>query len=114
MRLVDLMPRWIHPNVFTFLCPHCRQIFLTCKNIVMPTWEQREIFWREVLGWDGRDSTEPHHKVEYVGCKPEMAWNFESGAAFKTMTVTPSLDASASGHWHGHLTAGEIVGGIPA
>lgn len=27
---------------------------------------------------------------------------------FHDTTVTPSIDASASGHWHGHITNGEI------
>lgn len=112
MRLVDLMPRWIHPNVFVFLCPHCRDVFLTCKNAVMSSREQRETFWREVLCWDGRDSTEPHYSVEFVACKPEMAWTFPSGADFESISVTPSLDAGKSGHWHGHITDGEIKGGI--
>ena len=33
-------------------------------------------------------------------------------ATFETMTVTPSLDGSAAGNWHGFITNGEIVGGI--
>lgn len=112
MRLTDLMPRWVHPNIFAFLCPHCRRVFLTCKNVAMDTWQQREIIWRELLGWDGNDAHQPAFLVDFVGCKPEMAWTFQSGAPFETMTVTPSLDAGKSGHWHGHITAGEIVGGL--
>ena len=46
--------------------------------------------------------------VTVVPCKPEMAWNYPTGGPFGSMSVTPSLDASASGHWHGHITAGEI------
>lgn len=108
MRLVDLMPRWLSPNVFAFLCPHCRAVFLTCKNVVMDTWEQRETVWRGLLCWNGNAAYPPAYPVDVVLCKPEMAWTFPSGAAFESMTVTPSLDASASGHWHGFLTAGDI------
>ena len=103
MRLMDLMPRWIHPDIFAFLCPHCRDVFLTCKNIVMTTHEQCEITEVDPLGEQG---------VTVVLCKESCAWAFRSGEPFDSMSVTPSLDASASGHWHGHLTNGEIVGGI--
>ena len=41
---------------------------------------------------------------------PDMAWNISSND-FANMTVIPSVDASASGHWHGNITNGEIVGG---
>jgi hypothetical protein len=97
MRLVDLFPRWVHPNIFAFLCPHCRQVFLTCKNVPMSRHAQCEIFWKDPIG-----------ESEVVPCKPEMAWNFPSDGLFSTLTVTPSLDASASGHWHGWITSGEI------
>jgi len=36
-----------------------------------------------------------------------MAWNFVSRSDFGAISVTPSLDASASGHWHGMITNGE-------
>jgi len=43
-----------------------------------------------------------------VGIKDDYSWNFEAGGDFNTLTVTPSIDASASGNWHGHITNGEI------
>ena len=30
------------------------------------------------------------------------------GETFETLTLTPSVDASAAGHWHGHVTDGEV------
>ena len=52
-----------------------------------------------------------------VPAKVDFAWTLtysrplQHNAAFPTdMTVTPSIDASKSGHWHGHITNGEIVG----
>jgi hypothetical protein len=42
-----------------------------------------------------------------VPCRDDMAWVISS-QDFATMSVTPSLDASASGHWHGFITNGEI------
>lgn len=41
-----------------------------------------------------------------VPCKAEFSWQF-SGQDFETLTVSPSIDASASGHWHGNITNGE-------
>lgn len=100
MKLLDLEPRWVHPNLFVFRCPHCRQTWLTCKNIVMGHKEQIEILQRADL-----DPTGPRYAA--VPMKPETAWKIR-GKDFSTMTITPSIDASASGHWHGHITAGRI------
>lgn len=110
MRLSELGPRWVHPNIFVFRCPHCRNVFLTCKNVEMTrqqTWDALEAglgeAWNEIV----------------VPPKPEMAWSISGTApsdpqqAFaENVTVTPSIDASASGHWHGFITKGEIVGGV--
>jgi hypothetical protein len=43
-----------------------------------------------------------------VMTQDSCAWNI-IGRDFATMHVTPSLNAEASGHWHGHITGGEIV-----
>ncbi len=75
----------------------------------MMRWEQRKIIESDAIGLQGLEGPQD---VTVILCKPEMAWTFQSGADFATMTVTPSLDASAAGHWHGHVTSGEIVGGI--
>jgi hypothetical protein len=64
-----------------------------------PTREQWELF--------GDDDVQ--------GCLPDLAWTVAGGidtATFETMTVTPSLDGSKGGLWHGHITNGEIVGGL--
>ena len=48
-------------------------------------------------------------------CNQASGWTVAGGienATFDTMTVTPSLDGSAGGLWHGFITNGEIVGGI--
>lgn len=105
MRLSELEPRWLTPNLFIFDCPHCVGIItdkkarLTCKNVVMPFNEQYYLF--EKLYGEGWN-----HLI--VGCKDDMAWGF-STTDFETITVTPSLDASASGHWHGNIQNGNIV-----
>ena len=98
MKLTDLEPRWLTPNLLLFICPHCRKDRLTCKNVVMSRKEQYTIYAEKVnADWN----------MSVVPCKPEMDWTF-SGSDFATLTVTPSIDASASGHWHGFITNGEI------
>jgi len=32
-----------------------------------------------------------------------------TGETFEDMTLSPSIDASNSGHWHGHITNGEVL-----
>lgn len=49
------------------------------------------------------------------GCNPTQRWEIAGGidsADFSTISVTPSLDGSRGGGWHGHITNGEIVGGV--
>lgn len=42
-----------------------------------------------------------------AGIDPKPRWQ-RTGAMFETLTLTPSIDASNSGHWHGFITDGEI------
>lgn len=117
MRLTELEPQWLERDGrkvgVMFLCPHCREAWLTCFWVAMPTWgaevdapymwEGQFGFIREALdrqGWD-----EPENNV--VPCKAGLAWQW-NGEGFERMSLTPSLDASASGHWHGFITDGEI------
>jgi hypothetical protein len=111
MRLTDLEPRWIHPNVFVFRCPHCRDVLLSCKNATMSSGDQHQLFC---------DTFGEKDPQIVVPCKPEMNWSITCDIAvpvgrdavfFEHATVKPSLDASSSGHWHGNITNGEIVGG---
>jgi hypothetical protein len=106
MKLTDLEPRWIHPNLFVFRCPHCRSVFLSCKNSEMSDAQQCDLFEKEF----GED-----FNLAVVGCKPDFSWSISgavpadrSAAFIQNLTVTPSIDASASGHWHGFITNGEI------
>jgi len=99
MKLIELEPRWIHPNVLAFKCPHCRKVVLTCKNAAMPFTEQYALF-AKTFGEDNWNKF-------VVPCEDGFAWKF-SGADFETLNVNPSIDASAAGHWHGHITKGEI------
>jgi Family of unknown function (DUF6527) len=99
LRLIDLDPEWLSPNLFTFLCPHCQKWRLSCKNIPMGHNAQAELFDSKYGEYAQSDLV--------VGCKEDVSWTI-NGTDFATLSVTPSIDASASGHWHGHITGGEI------
>lgn len=38
---------------------------------------------------------------------PGRAWQ-RTGDTFDTLTLTPSVDVSACGHWHGFITNGDV------
>jgi hypothetical protein len=92
MRLIDLNPRWFVDAALsdsrsgmgiTFECPHCRttRLHAAFENPI-----------------DGGPKGE--HSVHH--------WA-RQGETFETLTLTPSIDVSASGHWHGFITNGEVT-----
>lgn len=103
MRLIDLEPQWLYRDDlrvgFIFRCPHCRETWLTCLFVKLSTDAQIDI-------WPGGEE-----RLDVVPCREDFAWKQQNGLSFNDMTVEPSLDASGSGHWHGRITKGEIVGG---
>jgi len=111
VKLTDLKPRRIHPCMFIFLCPHCREIWLACTTVPFMFKHQRELFEKE-FGDDW--------PFKVVPANPDFAWTVSSWwnsqtpneiaeeEIFMSLSVTPSIDASASGHWHGFITQGEI------
>jgi hypothetical protein len=106
MKLVDLNPRWLLKDGkrvgFIFKSPKLDSGYLqSCFAVAMPKKEQFRLF-HEALGDD-------EYRVQ--PCKPEFAWTIAGGidaATFETMTVSPSLDGSAGGLWHGSIANGEI------
>jgi len=97
VRLVDLDPQWITPDLFIFRNPTGGDAWLSCKRVPMTFNEQCEKLWER-----------PEFKGRIiVTTVAHMAWQFE-GNDFSNLTVTPSIDASASGNWHGFITNGEI------
>lgn len=114
MRLLELDPRWLVVDGrrfgFVFKCPHCQKDWLSCFFVPMP----------HISGEDYHDcqyalfATALPDAVchEIVPCRRDSAWQAEppaDEATFDNLSVTPSLDASASGHWHGFITNGQIV-----
>ncbi len=91
MKLTELDPVWITEDGrermgLTFLCPCCvgtereRRLFAMFRNPV-----------------DGGPGEEDH-----------PSWQRE-GDTFETLTLSPSIDASSSGHWHGFVRNGELT-----
>lgn len=110
MKLIDLSPIWIIKDEkkqgILFLCPHCvgqtPRTWLSCfqvpQNSIAGPDGEYELFSHLIPEED------LHHAVP---CKRNYAWNF-TGDSFDNLTITPSIDASAAGHWHGFITNGEI------
>jgi len=100
MKLLELEPVWLRPGMFTFRCPCCRKVWLVCKNFATTDSEQLAVL-EEHFG--------ETHLADVEMARNDYAWSFTTGD-FATLSVSPSIDASKSGggHWHGHITNGEI------
>lgn len=98
MKLTELNPRWWsfgdgNTCGMTFDCPHCRATRLSVP-----------------FHHAGHEAVEdaairahgPMANTNYI-------WTLSGQNDFNTLTLTPSIDASASGHWHGFITNGEAT-----
>lgn len=91
MKLTELNPRWmIETKEFearlgmgiSFDCPHCRK-------------QRLGVFFKNPI--DG-----------HAPALRDNLWQ-RGGVLFENLTITPSIDCSATGCWHGHITNGEIT-----
>lgn len=98
MKLTDLEPEWLTPDMFVFKSPSGKGDLITCKRVPMGFKEQYDIIYAPGSKFIGKP---------VVQTVPEMAWQFK-GNDFSALTATPSIDASASGNWHGFIINGEI------
>lgn len=98
MKLADLEPRYFvsqaggHPIGISFNCPHC------------PESGQRLAI---AIHMDGT-SFDPDPANPQQLPSNETIWVVAGGDCFANLSLTPSVDASASGHWHGYITEGAI------
>jgi hypothetical protein len=99
MRLSELNPRWLSADVFSFDCPHCRKVTLLCKRIPLSFQDQVKLV-------NAAPEDDEDWPIDFIPMKVDCVWSITGD--FGSMTVTPSIDASASGHWHGFITNGEI------
>lgn len=114
MRLGDLDPQWFAEPArrgqgVSFWCPHC------AGN---PGVVRLAVAFSNPL--DGGDpvSLSPRKLWPLLNVRPEgvrgvvtvapgTLWN-RAGDGFDRLTVSPSVDASRSGHWHGFIETGAM------
>lgn len=114
MRLTALDPHWItvggwvSPELYAigvrFDCPHCDPS-LPAHG---PNRKRRVV----VFFWPHIDGGGFYGKYGANWGKPHMPedWTRVAGETFDTLTLTPSVNASEpGGHWHGHITNGEVT-----
>lgn len=109
MRLVDLAPRWVGDYAMpsarqgvSFACPCCRTIRLAVFFDVGVDTAAVDLATLRAARWESPGGD--HLADLHVGA---VLWH-RTGETFDTLTLTPSLDASAFGHWHGYIRQGGI------
>ena len=107
MKLTELEPRWYSVGDskgiagISFQCPHCKKERLGVRiDHQNPHVIQ--------VDHDNDITTAPINVQiwQVTGDAPTL--NGETHGGFENITLTPSVDSSASGHWHGFITNGEI------
>lgn len=118
MRLVELDPRWVavgnwtmgayheagtkffeNPTPFyigvNFRCPHCSKGFVGAlfTNPIDPG----DLILSGQINWSAVMAALPNYKF----------WT-RVGDTFETLSLSPSIDVSKAGHWHGSVTKGEV------
>ncbi len=130
MKLAELDPKWwAEPGRrgqgVVFLCPHCRDGYLAIPftppldggpPFDVGTEQRRPIhrLW-EILYGDlelevERGTVRPG-AVLPVGAwcvPPGVVWTRVAGDTFETLSLSPSVDASRAGCWHGFVTNGDV------
>lgn len=107
MKLIDLDPRWTVEVAerqgmgITFDCPHCQGN--APEDIArLGVW-----FVNPIDG--GSPASEKTREFTSNGVRGLMPLWTRTGDTFETLTLTPSINAEISGHWHGYITNGETV-----
>lgn len=112
MRISTLDPRWLTDEAgkrigFTIMCPCCLKNRLTIFSIASPPMSQQVTIMHRALGTTPED--EDDWPLNWVPAKRGCAWKLSTTEDFETLTVHPSIDASASGNWHGWVKAGAVT-----
>lgn len=110
MKLTELDPQWLLKDGervgLMFRCPlepinpHRLQ---SCFFVALPSTDQLDL----VMAVIGENSG-----LIVQLCNPQMAWACTPSleeATFDNISITPSIDGSAGGNWHGYITNGEIL-----
>ena len=115
MKLIELNPRWFDvPGIgtnkdgMTFVCPcaKCQPVHENSRRLGIQ-------FANPVGGEPLPLMTQKQKMVHVHELRTfDIAMNYlwqRTGETFEDMTLSPSIDASNSGHWHGHITNGAIA-----
>lgn len=121
MRLTELDPRWLvlkgRRVGFAFRSPSNPEWWQTCfsqsgiRTMTCDACRDRAFVGlceHSQLGLCQATGIDP---LRVQGCNPACGWTIEGGidaASFEGLTVTPSVDGSRGGLWHGFITGGEI------
>jgi hypothetical protein len=108
MQLTDLEPRWFSHDAsneihgLSFLCPHCKESRL---GILF----SHSIAHDQPVPTDDSITHLPRteHVWQITGDTP--TFDGEKHGGFENITLLPSVDESASGHWHGFITNGVVT-----
>ncbi len=115
MRLTELEPRWFDvPGIGTdkdgvaFLCPCASCIANPSKRTRLAAQFANPVGADPKPLMSLEDKLRHAHELGTFDVPPGYLWK-RTGETFETLTLSPSVDASASGHWHGHITDGEVI-----
>lgn len=112
VKLIELEPRWVAEygapddakQGVSFLCPHCRIVKLAV--FFSPTICGRPPVDIDAFHKARWDEAHAHLEDHHVGA---TIWTRVSGETFDDLTLSPSIDASKWGCWHGFITNGEAL-----
>ncbi len=96
MKLTELNPRWFVLEDggarvgLTFECPHCRK-------------ERLGVVFHEA----GHEAIDDAY-IRAHSPTTNHIWT-RTGRDFEDLTLSPSIDASSSGHWHGFIQNGVVT-----
>lgn len=131
MKLTDLNPHWVvleegGPRVaLRFDCPHCVQFRQDRIAALSRVDKNAGEFLRADLEnpaigdpptrlvvcfhHHGKAAVEDGYILAHHGADDtQHIWDLQGQDDFATLTLSPSIDASKSGHWHGFIVQGEI------
>lgn len=100
MRLTELNPRWV--GIHGWSSDSIYYIGVTFNSPMRPG-QRLAVLFTPAIDPDGLAA-----KYGWGQPFPESKKWSRTGETFDSLTLTPSLDFSAAGDWHGFITNGEI------
>lgn len=114
MRLAALQPRWFDvPGIggdkdgVTFLCPCGRCLADPAKQVRLAAQFANPIGAEPKPVMTFKEKYHHVHELKTFDVPPGVLWK-RKGETFEDLTLSPSIDASPAGHWHGFVEKGEI------